>query len=130
MGFAKLLTGGAALAMASLCLSPEPVAAGYVVTLTQVGSDVVASGSGPIDLSGLTFLGGFNAGSAEILPSIGRIVNGETFMASSYTGFSGPTIFGSGAESFPDITSGDFVAMDALGGDIDLAFGYASDSPL
>src|SRR5437764_11923395 len=37
-------------------LSVRPAQAGYTVTLQQVGPDVVATGSGPIDLTGLTFL--------------------------------------------------------------------------
>ena len=36
-------------------LSVRPAQAGYTVTLQQVGPDVVATGSGPIDLTGLTF---------------------------------------------------------------------------
>src|SRR5690349_10866426 len=36
-------------------LSVRPAQAGYTVTLRQVGPDVVATGSGAIDLRGLTF---------------------------------------------------------------------------
>ena len=36
-------------------LSVRPAEAGYTVTLQQVGPDVVATGSGAIDLHGLTF---------------------------------------------------------------------------
>ena len=36
-------------------LSAPPAQAGYVVDLTQQGANVVATGSGPIDLTGLTF---------------------------------------------------------------------------
>jgi hypothetical protein len=39
-------------------LSVRPAQAGYTVTLRQVGPDVVATGSGAIDLHGLTFSGG------------------------------------------------------------------------
>jgi hypothetical protein len=51
----------AALGVAMLTgygLSAPPAKAGYVVTLEQVGSNVVATGSGPIDLTGLTLGGG------------------------------------------------------------------------
>src|SRR5437773_2547901 len=37
-------------------LSVRSAQAGYTVTLQQVGPDVVATGSGAIDLTGLTFL--------------------------------------------------------------------------
>ena len=36
-------------------LSVRPAQAGYTVTLQQVGPDVVATGSGAINLNGLTF---------------------------------------------------------------------------
>src|SRR6266480_3254433 len=46
-----------ALAIVITCgLSLRP-AQGYIVRLQQVGPDVVATGSGPIDLTGLFFLG-------------------------------------------------------------------------
>ena len=51
--------------------------AGYVVDLTQQGSNVVATGSGPIDLTGLTFDGTPLAGTF-IYPALGAIVTGIT----------------------------------------------------
>jgi hypothetical protein len=57
-------------------LSAPPAQAGYVVTLTQQGTDVVATGSGPIDLTGLSFIG---IGGAKIgmVPFFGEINTGE-----------------------------------------------------
>src|SRR6266699_2412689 len=51
-------------------LSVRPAQAGYTVTLQQVGPNVVATGSGPINLTGLTFSqsGSLNPG---IKPSSG-----------------------------------------------------------
>src|SRR6478672_11013953 len=47
-----------ALAIIITCgLSLRTAQAGYIVTLQQVGANVVATGSGPIDLTGLSFLG-------------------------------------------------------------------------
>src|SRR5436190_23668791 len=43
-------------------LSVRPAQAGYTVTLQQVGPDVVATGSGAINLTGLTF---FQSGSLD-----------------------------------------------------------------
>src|SRR4051794_29994885 len=56
MTFAKRIAGTAALGVV-LLLGPltSQAQAGYVVTLEQVGPNVVANGSGPIDLTGLTF---------------------------------------------------------------------------
>ena len=45
-------------AASALLLIVSPGAqAGYIVTLQQVGADVVATGSGAIDLTGLRFTG-------------------------------------------------------------------------
>ena len=41
-----------ALVAVSSLFSVQPAQAGYIVTLQQVGPDVVATGSGPIDLTG------------------------------------------------------------------------------
>jgi hypothetical protein len=52
------------------CGVAPPAQAGYVVTLTQQGGDVVATGSGEIDLTGLSFLE--SASAASIMePSLG-----------------------------------------------------------
>jgi hypothetical protein len=52
-----------------------PAQARYIVTLREVGPNVVATGSGTIDLTGLTFLGS-GLYRAEIVPSLGFIVTG------------------------------------------------------
>lgn len=58
MTFVKRIMGAAALGMALLLGSgptSPPAQAGCVMTLKEIGNDVVAMGSGPIDLTGLTF---------------------------------------------------------------------------
>src|SRR5205823_5460941 len=52
--FKPTLATTLAIVLASL-LSVRPAQAGYTVTLQQVGPNVVATGSGAIDLTGLTF---------------------------------------------------------------------------
>jgi hypothetical protein len=59
-------------------LSVRPVQAGYTVTLRQVGPDVVATGSGAIDLTGLTFSGG---------SGLGAYYSGHTIGPTSFGGF-------------------------------------------
>jgi hypothetical protein len=91
--------GGAALAATiALVLSAPPAQAGYVVTLEQVGSDVVATGSGAIDLTGLTFRS-LGAAYAEIVPSVTNLSTGPycpyRMCWSTYT-LSGPLNFGGG----------------------------------
>jgi hypothetical protein len=73
--------------------------AGYTVTLEQVGSNVVATGSGTINLTDLTY-NSSNMVVAGISPHLGEIVIGPGGLAvDNYTGFTGPTTFGSGGTS-------------------------------
>jgi hypothetical protein len=112
-------------------LSAPSAEAGYVVDLTQQGSDVVATGSGPIDLTGLSFGGSLTNDLANITPSFGGIHTGPTFPVNvdTYTGITGPTSFGSGFESFPSSGSGDFVGVEQ-GFFLIVPLGYVSGNPL
>ena len=97
-------------------LSVRPAQAGYTVTLEQVGPDVVATGSGAINLHGLTF---YQSGSQN--PVIGPSAIGLLGVAQIYTGptsssvdvysggLSGPTSFGSGGSVSASSGSGDMV---------------------
>src|SRR3984957_10689097 len=101
MAAVAIRIGGAALAaMMGARLSTQPAQAGYIVTLEQVGSDVVATGGGFIDLDGLTFFNN-EAPSAAIFPSIAEIITGPTTPTALevYQGFSGPQNFGGGSRS-------------------------------
>jgi hypothetical protein len=97
-------------------LSAPPAQAGYVVTLTQQGSNVVATGSGSIDLTGLSFFEG-NGDTAGIVPANAVILTGPTSntLDSYYTGFTGPTSFGSGGDTAASSGSGDIVGIDGSG---------------
>ena len=108
-------------------LSVRPAQAGYIVTLQQVGSNVVANGSGAIDLSGLGFLGTFTGGSA-IGPDEPLIDTGTTSIIDEYSGFSGPTSFGSGTITDASSESGDFVGIQ--GGFLFVPTGYLSGTAL
>src|SRR5438552_16032414 len=57
--FKPTLATTLAIVLTSL-LSVRSAQAGYTVTLQQVGPDVVATGSGAIDLTGLTFTNFFS----------------------------------------------------------------------
>jgi hypothetical protein len=122
----------AALGMAMLVgcgLAAPPAQAGYVVTLTQEGTDVVATGSGPIDLTGLGF--NFPSGAAAFIsPDSGAIFTGPSSTEGVYTGFTGPGSFGSGGGVFASSASGDLVGINAANGVIGVPVSYVSDSPL
>jgi hypothetical protein len=101
--------------------SVRPAQAGYTVTLQQVGPDVVATGSGAIDLTGLTFNSSSTSVSPEIHPSTLAGTNQagcsiETGLPSSSVdsylgGVSGPTSFG----SFVVVTSASSGSGDMVG---------------
>ena len=66
----------AAGALAISTLVGASAQAGYVVTLEEVGSNVVATGSGPLDLTGLSFFETFQA-QASVEPFVGGIITGR-----------------------------------------------------
>jgi len=95
--------------------SVQPAQA-YTVTLQQTGSNVVATGSGAINLTGLTLSFPSAFSGAVVFASVGQIETGPaSALVDGYTGFAGPTSFGSGGLFFPNTGSGDFVGLDATG---------------
>jgi hypothetical protein len=104
----------------------------YTVTLEQVGSNVVANGSGAINLTGLTKASTLFGGPSGIEADIGFILTGApsggTF--DGYFGFTGPMSFGSGGFFAPNTGSGDFVGINALIGFLFVPEGYVSGAAL
>jgi hypothetical protein len=103
-----------------------------IIDITQVGANVVMTGSGVIDLDGLTLLGsGPLPGFGIIWPDAAEILVG-TGSVDLYTGASGPTSMGSGAESQATTGSGgQFGVGDSTGTFIIFTpAGYVSDTPL
>jgi len=95
----------------------QPAQAGYIVTLKQVGSNVVANGSGPINLTGLTSSDRGLILTATINANIGLIITGPfASFADGFSGITGPTSFGSGGSSFPNSGSGDMVGISGFFG--------------
>jgi hypothetical protein len=105
--------------------------AGYTVTLVQQGPNVVATGSGAIDLTNLLFAYTGNSGVSQIIPLLGLIVTGPAAPNSfdDYVGVeNGPGNFGSGGANFGDSGSGDIVGT--RHGEIVVPHGYISGAPL
>ncbi len=87
----------------------------YVVTLEQVGSNVVATGSGALDLTGLNFLGPI-AEDSGMQPFSGILITGSAGTGALYLGsISGPNSFGGGSGTSADSGTGDLVGI-AFGG--------------
>jgi PEP-CTERM motif-containing protein len=98
------------VAMFAICgVSGPPARAAYLVTLSQEGPNVVATGSGTIDLAGLSFdyvlplLSSIN-------PSFPEITTGATGDIAAYKNVTAPTNFGSGGSVLASSGSGDIVA--------------------
>src|ERR1051325_5114128 len=80
----------------------------YIVTLEQVGSDVVATGSGAINLTGLTFVSSGIGLTPGIVPGFGAITmgpSGPSVNTDTYRGFTGPMRFGGGGFSPPTLAA-------------------------
>ena len=104
----------------------------FTVTLEQVGANVVATGSGSFNLTGLTLLGSNFGATAAILPSTANInvasaING----LAGYTGFFGPSSFGPGRTNiFASSNSGASVGIIGTLSDLFLPAGYVSGTAL
>ena len=118
------------LATAGL-LSPQAQAS-FIVTITQVGANVVVTGSGTIDLTALTFNSNTTMLSG-MSPSAGILGIGApgAEAVSIYTGFSGPASFGSGGPKVPsDSGSGNKVGIFDNLGWLGVPQGYVSGNTL
>ena len=103
----------------------------YLVTIEQVGTDVIATGSGQIDLTGLTLSGDCSCSFAYIYPSSGAIQISDGFQFANLWGsaaFSGPSSFGSGGFTVANNRSGSQVGV--LRNWVLVPFQYISDSDL
>ena len=99
-----------------------------VIDITQVGSDVVISGSGALDKTGLTYdFSTFQP--AEVVPSLNIVLIGpDSGHVDVFSGFTGPSSLGTGGTSVPSSGSGDMFGIDDT--TLDLPFGYTSGSPI
>ncbi len=126
------IKGSASIGAAMLIgLSTPSAQAGYVVDLTQQGGNVVATGSGAIDLTNLSSAGGGGA-SGFIWPTAADIFTGPVpgKLTGVYSGVTGPTSFGSANTTIATSGSGDIVGIDGFDGELWVPAGYASGTVL
>jgi hypothetical protein len=112
MRFVTRMAGAAAAI--GVGLSVLPAHAAYVVTLTQEGKDVVATGSGTINLAGLSFDPDFPLADYAplISPVFSDIATGPPQdRVAIYVGATGPAGFGSGLGEEATTGGGDAVAV-------------------
>jgi PEP-CTERM motif len=114
------------LAMGALA-APSAQAA-YVVTFKDVGLNVVETGGGTIDLTGLTILSPHQGVVAQIEPSFAAFASGSG-QATDYIGLTNsPSNFGSGGATVADTSSGDGILI--AGSDFAISDGYVSGAHL
>jgi hypothetical protein len=124
-----------ATVMIGSAFSAPMAQAGYVVKVQQDGNDIVANGSGEIDLTGLSF-NGVSPAPARLNPGAASILTGTSSVDfATYEIVSGPTSFGGGGNTNASSGSGDIVGIFAGGvnrvsGNLSVPFGYTSDTAL
>ena len=104
----------------------------YLATVEQVGPNVVATGSGSVNLTGLISQGTVVA-ALQIQASDGFLSLGSTGLTTGFSGLSGPASFGPGNAVDASATSGSYAAINgSLFGTpfIFVPNGYVSDTPL
>jgi hypothetical protein len=86
--------------------------AGYIVTVVQEGTNVVATGSGTLDLGALTFDMTVTT-TTGIIPYEALLYIGPatTTTVEGYVGITGPTAFGSGSATAATSGTGEFVGI-------------------
>jgi PEP-CTERM motif len=100
------------LATASV-LATGPARAGAIININQVGTDVVVTGSGTLDTTGLTIVAlNFDA-VPDLTPNLGFAIlgpangSGAGVGVDEYAGATGPASFGPGGQTNPSSGSGD-----------------------
>jgi len=130
-----------AAVLLGIAATVSPARAAYILTYQQVGSNVVATGSGSLDLTDLTLLYDTGGTPAQVAPSNGYTYVGATystgiayFYANSGNGnpaIVGPTSFGTGSDV--DATSSTDTELVGISGGypaVEVPNPYTSGAPL
>jgi hypothetical protein len=116
-------------ALGALFLLCSCSSAATIVSIEQVGSDVVASVSGTVDLTGLSFEGGAAGGVSIVEPDNGTFtIRGGNF--DRYSGITGPDSFGPGGVTPDSSSSGDVMGLIAYFNTLQVPSGYVSGTAL
>lgn len=118
-----------AAALVALVATQERSHAAYFLTLSQVGGNVMISGSGTLNLTGLSAVGPSNL-STLIYPSIGLINSGSAGAVDVYSGLSPQSGFGTGGGPSADSATGSTVGILGNNGQLEVPAGYISGTPL
>jgi len=112
-----------------LLLIAAPVQAAYTVRVYNSGANVVAEGSGTINMAGLSLFGasGFYVGGTQ--PNAGRMALGAA-SASQWTGVTGPTSIGPGGATLASSETGAHLAVAGALNSLFVPNGYVSGAAL
>ena len=133
MGLNKVRFASALILTSLIGAAADPAQAAYIVTFSETGPDVTASGSGAIDLAGLTFITS-GATVSQVAPTFATEATGGAGNIDEYGGATGPFSFGSGVFTNATAGDGDLVGVQMLLGEpsgfIFVPTGYSSGAPL
>jgi hypothetical protein len=117
IGAARTAAIALAILAGSAGLVPPASASLFTIDVTQQGSNVVATGSGSIDLTGLTFHDSGDLTGSFTEPTFGVLVVGPAQITAfaSYSGITAPGSLGPGAGAGASSGSGDLVGPDIAG---------------
>jgi hypothetical protein len=119
-----------ALGVTMCCV--KPANASVIMTLEQVGPDVVAMGSGTINTTDLTLDGSGGFAVATISPGDAELVVGRPSPFDVYGGIAGPTYFGAqnGRTTHASSGAGDYIGILGFSREISTPSSYISGTPL
>ncbi len=125
----------AAFTVVGLVVGANCARAAFVVDVLEVGSDVVATGSGTLNTAALTVDTpppfGLDESPAVCAASTSGVIGvGAPAQPDQCYGISGPDGFGPGGTIYADSSAGDFVELWAERNQIDVPSGYVSGSAL
>lgn len=112
-----------------LCLLSKGHAA-YTVYVFETGGNVVAQGSGSLNLAGTTPVGGVASTVPLIGPTFGLLYTGPGGNLTRYGGLTGPASFGPSAITSATSATGQLVGIQAASLRLFVPPGYVSGSPL
>ena len=109
------LSTSATVAFLALTAISGGADAAIVINIFDVGSDVVASTSGPADLTDLTAIDtALLFAPGEVTPSKGSVTAGNPGQTLFFKGADGPESFGTGGKTEASVGNGDFVGVFAV----------------
>jgi hypothetical protein len=120
----------AAFAIAAVSVVPRASATLFTIEVTEQAGNVVANGTGAIDLDGLTEVG--TGSPSDLIQPISAIIElGSTATIEEFRGLSGPATFGPGAGLITSsVRSGSFAGIDGGAGILGVPTGYVSGTPI